>query len=600
MSDSWKIRLSRALVPTAVTCAMLVAGVPSATADEQPLPPAPAVEDGHDDEDEPHDAGAGDMSGEIVPGPVAPPTAAPGTVPEGLAFAVTPTIPAPPVTPPALLGTPLDAVPGYYMYSDSCDPVSRTGVTDFAALLTTHYNKSRHSLSRPCKAGDRSNHYEGRALDWSMNAFDPRDKLIGDSVAAWLSADNGAVARRFGVMTIIWNRAIWYSHRPSTWQSYSGPSPHTDHLHFSFTWDGAFGRTSWWTGVPVTVADHGTCRVYAGQYAPLYTKARPTACPSTLPVAPLSPKPVYLPGAVNPDVAQAQSHLGVIPDGSFGPQTRTALLSYQTKTSIPITGVLDNATWARMLELRPSAPYQQVLASRDFSGDGFADVVVVDSSGRLWFYPGVGSGRLGTPVPSGLGWGAMKVYAPGDWDGDGHSDIMAVDPLGRLWLYGGTGRSELAPRVLIGRGWGGFRIAPVGDANEDGVPDLLAVDREGNLRLYAGAGAGALRTPVVVGQGWRTFALHAAGDKNGDGDPDILGVDPLGKLYFYPGLPGTAFGGRTKIGHGWAPYILAAGGDFDHDGRNDLLGRGPDGSLRFYPGGESGSFGAPVTVATGW
>jgi hypothetical protein len=42
------------------------------------------------------------------------------------------------------------------------------------------------------------------------------------------------------------------------------PSPHTDHIHLSLSWDGAFARTSWWTGSAVTRVDHGPCQVYEG------------------------------------------------------------------------------------------------------------------------------------------------------------------------------------------------------------------------------------------------------------------------------------------------------------------------------------------------
>ena len=61
------------------------------------------------------------------------------------------------------------------------------------------------------------------------------------------------MARRFGIMYIIWNHKMWRAYDPGRgWAPYSGVSPHTDHIHFSFTWDGAYGRTSWWTGKALT------------------------------------------------------------------------------------------------------------------------------------------------------------------------------------------------------------------------------------------------------------------------------------------------------------------------------------------------------------
>src|SRR5674476_862598 len=63
---------------------------------------------------------------------------------------------------------------------------------------------------------------------------DPRStqKAIAHSVTAWLSANNGAMARRFGINYIIWNRKIWGEYDPASgWAAYNGVVPHTDHVH---------------------------------------------------------------------------------------------------------------------------------------------------------------------------------------------------------------------------------------------------------------------------------------------------------------------------------------------------------------------------------
>jgi hypothetical protein len=61
------------------------------------------------------------------------------------------------------------------------------------------------------------------------------------------------MARRLGVMYIIYNRRIWASYRAEEgWRPYVGASPHTDHIHFSFSWAGARKQTSYWDGTPVT------------------------------------------------------------------------------------------------------------------------------------------------------------------------------------------------------------------------------------------------------------------------------------------------------------------------------------------------------------
>jgi hypothetical protein len=65
-----------------------------------------------------------------------------------------------------------------------------------------------------------------------------------------------AMARRFGVMYIIYNRKIWASYRASEgWRRYVGTSEHTDHMHLSFSLAGAYMRTSYWDGSPVHYHD---------------------------------------------------------------------------------------------------------------------------------------------------------------------------------------------------------------------------------------------------------------------------------------------------------------------------------------------------------
>jgi len=241
-----------------------------------------------------------------------------------------------------------------YEAQRSCDPRDKPGVIAFAALMKANYKTGSTGISRGCQA-DTSEHYEGRALDWMLSVKDPKQKAVADSVVAWLSAGNGVMARRFGISYIIWNTKMWREYAPERgWVAYTGAVPHTDHIHFSFSWDGALGRTSWWTKRATTVVDLGTCRVYAGQYAPLYTVPRTAACPTNLPIAPASPYPVYVIGQKHAQIAVAQKALGVSRDGTFGQQTHVALISWQTRSHVPITGVLDKATWAKLVPTPPA------------------------------------------------------------------------------------------------------------------------------------------------------------------------------------------------------------------------------------------------------
>src|SRR5450631_461394 len=231
----------------------------------------------------------------------------------GMAPAAQAAIPSPPSK---ALPAALDARPPYEPQV-ACDPRYKPGVSAFAALMTARYRTGAQGSFRTCQ-GDTSEHYEARALDWMLSVNNPNQKAIANSVTAWLSANGGAMARRFGIDYIIWNRRIFGVYAPSRgWAAYTGAVPHTDHVHFSFSWDGAMKRTSWWTGRAVAVPDLGPCRVYAGQFAPLYYGIRTGGCPA-LRAAPVSVYKVAAFGQTSAQIAVAQRLLGLKADGQFG------------------------------------------------------------------------------------------------------------------------------------------------------------------------------------------------------------------------------------------------------------------------------------------
>jgi hypothetical protein len=141
-----------------------------------------------------------------------------------------------------------------------CDPAEKPGVVAFRSLVRAAYSGvNTGGISRSCDSGGRSEHKEGRAWDWMLRADVPADVAKAEDLLGWLLSPDehgnpDARARRLGIMYIIWNRQWWSAWAPDKgWQPYSGSSPHTDHIHFSFSWDGALQRTSWWnSGVPST------------------------------------------------------------------------------------------------------------------------------------------------------------------------------------------------------------------------------------------------------------------------------------------------------------------------------------------------------------
>jgi peptidoglycan hydrolase-like protein with peptidoglycan-binding domain len=254
-----------------------------------------------------------------------------------------------------------------YVPQDSCDPVAKPGVVAFRALMLATYKRGTDGgIVRGCDVGATSEHKEGRAWDWMLDVHDQRDAAVASAVLQFLLSpgphgEPAWNARRFGIMYIIWDGQIWGAYRPSDgWRPYTGTSEHTDHIHFSFSWAGAWKRTSWWTG-KVAAVDYGPCRPATGGLAPVYRAPNPTPCPGQAGGSAQPAPPVFTyakPGETSAHVRVVQIKLGVRPvTGFFGARTQTAVKAYQTDIGLRATGVVDGWTAFRMhLGPNPSPP----------------------------------------------------------------------------------------------------------------------------------------------------------------------------------------------------------------------------------------------------
>jgi hypothetical protein len=162
------------------------------------------------------------------------------------------------LTPPREFGPEIDDYQPYDGQS-TCAPTERPGVQDFRDMLLMEFpHTADWGITRECGAGSTSEHKEGRALDWRVDVFTERE--TADTLIAWLMAtdefgNKHAMARRLGIMYIIWDKKIWGSYNADAgFRPYSCggdvTSCHQDHVHFSFGWPGARQQTSWWTGTP--------------------------------------------------------------------------------------------------------------------------------------------------------------------------------------------------------------------------------------------------------------------------------------------------------------------------------------------------------------
>jgi hypothetical protein len=165
--------------------------------------------------------------------------------------------------PPSGSGALDDLAP--YQPQTTCSPPAKPGVDGFRRIVLAAFpGTPSYGVSRDCSVGGTSEHKEGRAWDWGVAATSAGDRAAASEVLRWLfraepSGRRWAMVRRLGVMYIIYHRRIWASYRAEEgWRPYVGANPHTDHIHFSFSWAGARKQTSYWDGTPVTYSTPST------------------------------------------------------------------------------------------------------------------------------------------------------------------------------------------------------------------------------------------------------------------------------------------------------------------------------------------------------
>ena len=161
---------------------------------------------------------------------------------------------------------PMEPYAGYQPQT-SCRRTPKAGVLMLADWLVAR-GGGYGPISRSCAGSSRSEHKESRAFDWLLDATDPADAALAAALLDEVLApdDTGqphALARRMGIMYIIWNDRMWASYDGFVEKRYLSSgcrnrrtcSPtlrHRDHLHVSLTRQGAKGITSWYYAQPAS------------------------------------------------------------------------------------------------------------------------------------------------------------------------------------------------------------------------------------------------------------------------------------------------------------------------------------------------------------
>ena len=190
------------------------------------------------------------------------PTAGPPVPGEGLPPAVTPA-PLPPLPPDV-------PVTIEYEPQTTCEDSPKPGALRLEQIIKGTYGASEYTwIPRDCDRGGRSEHKEGRAIDWMVDVRDPQDRANAEAFLAWLLGPDSAGrpyghALQLGIMYIGWHDRFWRGYdRERGWTELKGCFAktekkydnycHRNHIHISLTWAGARGEIPGAAPAPVPV-----------------------------------------------------------------------------------------------------------------------------------------------------------------------------------------------------------------------------------------------------------------------------------------------------------------------------------------------------------
>lgn len=161
----------------------------------------------------------------------------------------------------AFAAYPIEA-PASYDPQTTCRKKPRKGTIALGEYLVATYGGSGGATERPCSDAGTSEHKDGRAVDWTLDATSPADRALADAFlqdafAPDSAGDADALARRMGIMYVIWNDHMYAAYRgfqpepylSSSCRSKRTCSPtlrHRDHLHISLSKAGAKALTSFY------------------------------------------------------------------------------------------------------------------------------------------------------------------------------------------------------------------------------------------------------------------------------------------------------------------------------------------------------------------
>ena len=153
----------------------------------------------------------------------------------------------------------------------TCTKKPRAGTIALGEWLVATYGGAGGAVNRPCSGSGSSEHKDGRAVDWTLDADNPAERTLARTFLAAAFATDAAgnpaaLARRMGIMYVIWSDHFYPAYQQFQPENYLSSScrskrkcsktlRHRDHMHISLSKAGAKGLTSFYVDL-LRVAPH--------------------------------------------------------------------------------------------------------------------------------------------------------------------------------------------------------------------------------------------------------------------------------------------------------------------------------------------------------